>query len=149
MMSETKNEAELTGLKILIVEDDTAIAEMVEDFLVDLRCVVVGVAPGLEKALESAQTLTMDVALLDINLAAQASFPVAMELLTRKIPFLFMTGYDQWGLPNGLQDSLVLAKPFEMTKLERAIRQVVSDAPGFNGKWNACRRYWPPPSTSV
>jgi DNA-binding response OmpR family regulator len=132
-MSEEKNEAELAGLKVLIVEDDMAIAEMVEDFLVDVGCVVVGIAPGLEKALESARTLTMDVAVLDINLAGQASFPAAMELLARKIPFLFMTGYDQWGLPNGLQNSLVLAKPFKMTKLERAIRQVVSDAPGSIG----------------
>jgi DNA-binding response OmpR family regulator len=128
-MPEEKNEAELAGLKILIVEDDVAVAEMVEDFLVDVGCVVVGVAPGLEKALESARTLAMDVALLDINLAGQASFPAAMELLTRKIPFLFMTGYDKWGLPNGLKNSLVLAKPFKMNKLERAIRQVVSDAP--------------------
>ena len=81
------------------------IAMMIEDYLEHLGCTVVATAARLEDALESAQTLAVDVAVLDVNLAGQLSYPVAIVLRRRNIPFLFATGYGAVGLPSELSDA--------------------------------------------
>ncbi len=111
----------LKGLRVLVVEDESLICTMIEEFLSDFGCHVVASADDLEDALLKATTLAMDVAVLDINLHGKLSYPVAHRLSLREIPFLFATGYGVAALPPELKSVPVLPKPFGMPQLEKAL----------------------------
>ena len=119
--------------KVLIVEDETLIAMLVEDMLVDLGYEVLGPATRLQRALDMAREESFDVALLDINLASEQSFPVALVLRERGIPFIFATGYGSKGLDERFRDEITLQKPFEMRQLEQAIFSALGSAQSDEG----------------
>lgn len=82
-----------SGISVLLVEDESAIAMLIEEMLEDLGCTVVASVAQLAKALQIAKVLEVDLAILDVNLAGERVFPVAQVLRERHIPFLFSTGY--------------------------------------------------------
>lgn len=108
----------------MVVEDEAIVAMMMEEYLSMLGCEIVAVAARLEPAKEKARTVMIDVAMLDINLAGQNSYPVADILRSRGIPFIFATGYGSANLPQELKNSIVLAKPFSMDQLADALASV-------------------------
>jgi len=121
-------ELPLVARRILIVEDETMIAMMVEDFLEELGWDVVGWAGGLERALAMARNSDIDAALLDVNLSGQDTFAVADILCERHIPFAFATGYGADGVADRFQDVPTLTKPFQRDELERALGQAMAGA---------------------
>lgn len=121
-------ERDLTGLRVLVVEDEAMVAMLVEDTLADIGCEVVGVASDLEEATAMAAALTLDAAVLDVNLNGVRTFPVAETLSARRIPFLFSTGYGATGIPDGLKPAPVLTKPFRRKDLELALRATLDGA---------------------
>lgn len=114
-------------LRILIVEDEMLVAMNIEDMLLDLGHEVAGLASRLEPALSLASEAQFDLAMLDVNLAGQTSFPVAEILVRRGIPFLFATGYGIKGIAEEYRSYPVLQKPFRARDLEQALRQAVVD----------------------
>jgi CheY-like chemotaxis protein len=115
----------LKGTKILVVEDEYLISSTIEELLISLGCGAVHTAARLREALEKSRTLPLDVALLDVNLAGELSYPAAEILKSRGIPFLFVTGYGTAGLPEDLRDILVLSKPFAETDLTEALQSLL------------------------
>jgi CheY-like chemotaxis protein len=111
----------LAGTRVLVVEDEALISMMLEDFLTEIGCEVVATAARLSDAVEKARTVAMDIAVLDVNLAGQVSYPVAEILRQRAIPFLFATGYGTDGLPENLRGAQVLSKPFMLEQLSKAL----------------------------
>jgi len=105
-------------MKVMLVEDEDMIAMIMEDFLADLNCQVVGtfgaVAPALAW-LDAAETLP-DAAVLDVNLGSERVFPVAEALRALGVPFCFATGY---GVVEDerFTDAPVLSKPLDPDKL--------------------------------
>ena len=125
----------MAGHRILIVEDETMIAMMIEDFLQELGWDVVGMAGTVERALVSAQDADIDVALLDVNLGGRDSFAVADLLSGRHVPFVFATGYGLDGIPDRFHSAPTLTKPFQRDDLERALSRAMTVAPGpFEGR---------------
>jgi CheY-like chemotaxis protein len=120
-------------LRILIVEDEMLVAMNIEDMLLDLGHEVAGLAGRLEPALALAREADIDVAMLDVNLAGEQSFPVADALIVRGVPFLFATGYGLKGIPERYRDRPVLQKPFRAGDLSQALRQAASTLPGATG----------------
>jgi CheY-like chemotaxis protein len=112
--------AMLTGLRLLIVEDEAMVAMMVEDMLADLGCVVVDVAGTLSRglALVADGDLALDGAILDVNLGGEKVYPVAEALAARGIPFIFATGYGIAGIAEDFSHIPALAKPYEARALE-------------------------------
>jgi CheY-like chemotaxis protein len=114
--------ADLTGLRVLVVEDILLVAEVIQDQLESCGCTVVGPASRVESALQLVESAPLDGALLDVNLAGEFCFPVAAALRQRGVPFIFLTGYDDPGLiPIEFRTALRLSKPFDRTKLTTAI----------------------------
>lgn len=111
-MMSTSGAPDLHGLRILVVEDMLLIAEVIEDELRERGCEVVGPAARLEQGLALAINAELDGALLDVNLAGERSFPVADELEKRSIPYAFLTGYGEGGIPPEYQHAPRLVKPF-------------------------------------
>ena len=113
-------------LRILIVEDEMLVAMNIEDMLLDLGHEVAGLAGRLDAALSLAGEAEFDLAMLDVNLAGETSFPVAALLAKRSIPFLFATGYGIKGIEEQYRDRPVLQKPFRASDLEAALRASIS-----------------------
>jgi len=113
--------ARAAKLKVLIVEDESIVAMMIEDLIVDLGHEVVGTAGRLEQALSLAQEAQIDFAIVDVNLNGQYTYPVAETLKARGVPFVFATGYGSGGLKEEWKKSPVLQKPFQPEDLARAI----------------------------
>lgn len=107
--------------RVLIVEDEMLVAMNIEDMLLDLGHEVAGLASRLEPALQLAREGDFDLAMLDVNLAGEQSFPVADLLIDRRIPFLFATGYGAKGIADQYQSAVVLQKPFRARDLEEAL----------------------------
>ncbi|HTH97100.1 MAG TPA: response regulator [Stellaceae bacterium] len=104
-------------IRVLIVEDEIAVSMVMEDMLIDAGCIVVGSADRIETALAIAETETIDVALLDVNLAGKAIQPVADTLSRREVPFVFTTGYGDASQVTGHSSRPVLRKPFTHRQL--------------------------------
>lgn len=113
----------LSGLRLLVVEDEAMVAMMLEDMLADLGCVVAGSAGDISRGLAFAadDALALDAAVLDINLGGEKVFPVAERLVTRGVPFIFATGYGRDGLLGAFSHTPVLSKPFDHRALEAAL----------------------------
>jgi CheY-like chemotaxis protein len=108
-----------SGVRVLVVEDEGAVAMMIEDMLEDLGCEVVASVGRLAEAREVATAAEIDFAMLDVNVAGQLVFPVAEILRDRGIPVLFSTGYGASGLPSEFDGHQVLSKPFSQAQLQQ------------------------------
>ena len=98
------------------------VAMNIEDMLLDLGHEVAGIASRLEPALALAREGDFDMALLDVNLAGEQSFPIASVLRERGLPFLFATGYGLKGIIDEFRTRPVLQKPFRLADLDQAIQ---------------------------
>jgi CheY-like chemotaxis protein len=113
----------LTGLRVLVVEDEAMVAMMIEDMLSDLGCVVMDVAGTVSRgvALANDPELALDGAILDINLGGEKVYPVAVALAARRVPFIFSTGYSVAGVAEQFAHIPILAKPYERPALEHEL----------------------------
>jgi CheY-like chemotaxis protein len=117
----------LTGRRVLIVEDESLVAMLIETILEDMECVPVGPASTIDEGLALARdTDALDAALLDVNVAGQQIFPVAEVLKARGVPFVFSTGYGEGGLPDEWRGQATIQKPFT----EAAVRDALMKAMG-------------------
>ncbi len=112
----------LAGRRLLIVEDEYFIASDLKRALEAQGMVVVGPVGRVADALTLIEREPIDVATLDVNLGTAMCYPIAEQLKARGVPFLFLTGYDGWTLPEWLRDVPLLIKPFDSGAVIAAIR---------------------------
>lgn len=117
--------AGLEGKRVLIVEDEFFIAAELRDALIDAKIDVIGPVGRIEDALRLAET-QIDAAILDVNLEGAFSYPIADRLIDRQVPFLFVTGYDGWALPDSYRAAPRLAKPFTEARVIARLHDVVA-----------------------
>ncbi|WP_298956423.1 response regulator [uncultured Methylobacterium sp.] len=117
----------LTGRRVLLVEDESLVAMLAEDMLLDWGCEV-AVAMRLEQALALIEAQDFDLAILDVNLGTARSYPVADELLARGIPFLFATGYGRHGVDQEYRKAVVIQKPYQASQMRGALERLLADA---------------------
>lgn len=116
-------------LRILLVEDESLIALMIEEAIVGMGHSVVGPFADLDSALAAAGREQFDLALLDVNLGGRLIFGVADLLRERGIPFALLTGYGVESIPVVYRDAPTLQKPIEPELLRRCIAVVMPAAP--------------------
>ncbi len=115
----------LQGRRILVIEDESLVAMLLETILDDMGCTVVGPESNIDDGLRAATTEGgLDAALLDVNVAGREVFPVAEALKARGVPFVFSTGYGEAGLPEHWRGNPTIQKPFT----EGAIRDALMKA---------------------
>lgn len=116
---------DLTGTKILVVEDNPVIAYDIADSLEEARAVAI-VRGRVMDALATIEEEAIDGAVLDINLPDGVVTPVAERLLARGVPVIFCTGV---GLPFALKqcfpDAVVYMKPVMMGQLVGRLAQLL------------------------
>lgn len=115
----------LQGRRVLVVEDESLVAMLLETILEDMGCTPVGPASNIDEGEALARDeASLDAALLDVNVAGRQVFPVAAALKARGVPFVFSTGYGEGGLPDEWRGNPTIQKPFT----EAAIRDALMKA---------------------
>ena len=108
---------ELAGTRVLLIEDETLVAMLLEDALAELGCEVVGPVARVDAARSVIAHERFDCALVDIDLHGRPAYPLAELLDARGVPFGFVTGYGAGGVDREFSDRPVLAKPFDVGQL--------------------------------
>ncbi|WP_308915567.1 response regulator [Jannaschia sp. LMIT008] len=113
--------------RVLVVEDNLLIAMDIEDMMTAMGAGVVDVASSVAGAMAAIDAAAPDCAVLDVNLGAETSIPVAERLAAAGVPLLFVSGYgDGMVRPDALAGAPVIAKPFTGGAMAAAIRTLLS-----------------------
>ncbi|NUA99181.1 response regulator [Azospirillum melinis] len=115
------NVSPLSGLTVLIIEDEPLIALSLEDVLTDNGAVCIGPIGSIGSALEMIAMHRFDIALVDINLRGERIDPVADRLSATGVPFLFTTGYGEEARPKAHRHRPVIAKPYSDAEIITAL----------------------------
>jgi len=111
--------------RILLVEDEFLLSMVLAEDLQAAGYEVVGPCATVEGAMDAVQSELFEGAILDINLRGELIYPVAEELLRRRIPFLFLTGYSHSNIPERFRAHPRLAKPAASTAILREVDNIL------------------------
>ena len=120
-MPDSRQTADLSGRRILVVEDEYMIADDMQRELEALGAEVVGPAGSLGEAMNMLQHAEVNLAVIDVNLGGEKAFPLADALQARDLHFVFTTGYDQAALPDRYAAVPRCEKPVNMRRLISAL----------------------------
>jgi DNA-binding response OmpR family regulator len=82
----------LSGVRILVVEDDPLLLMDLETILTDAGADLVGVCRSVAEALPCVEAEGLAAAVLDFRLGCETATPIARLLAARGTPFMFYTG---------------------------------------------------------
>lgn len=120
-------------MRILIIEDEFLVADYLESIVRQMGHDEVFVAHDLSTGMTLLNAISPDFAILDVNVGEALVFPLATELLQRKIPFVFSTAKPQEWLPDEWRNYPIVPKPLETKRLATAMAALgVSDAKTSN-----------------
>jgi DNA-binding response OmpR family regulator len=114
-----------SGNKLLIVEDQPVIAEMLEDLAVTLGWDVAAIAYSVEGAMMALEDVRPTLAVLDIDLGDSTSLGIAAICSSRSIPVIFITGFGPSEIPPECANAPVLIKPFSEEAFANAVRDTM------------------------
>lgn len=116
----------LSNRRILVIEDEYLLATEMQDGLVKAGATVIGPVSGLSMALKLIEeTARIDGAVLDVNLRGEAAFPAAEMLEDRKVPTLFVSGYDPKIIPQRFRNTPHCEKPVSIKRvIETLVRTI-------------------------
>jgi CheY-like chemotaxis protein len=123
----TKSAFSLEGLTMLIVEDETIVAMLLEDMLADLGCSTVLHAGSIDEAINLVHERKPDAAMVDVNLGGVYAYPVAATLAEAGVPFVFTTGYGAGGIATEWAARPVVQKPFNLENLSATLERALSE----------------------
>jgi CheY-like chemotaxis protein len=111
--------------KILVVEDEFIIAEVIMDLVQDLGVGVCEHASSLDDALKAANEGDWTGAFLDIRLNGQLVYPVAERLHARGVPFAFCSGgAEAESIPAAFAGIPILPKPWNDGEFEQLAQKL-------------------------
>lgn len=118
------------GHSVLVVEDEYLVADEIVEMLEQRGARIMGPVQSPAQALDLIARETPDGAVLDINLRGESVYAVADALTAAGVPFIFVTGYDQWVLPSRYADVLRCEKPIDPAALANALVKAMLNANG-------------------
>ena len=104
-------EIRLPGRRVLVVEDNPVLAFDIDDALRDSGVHVVGPALDIESGMALVREDALDGAVLDIDIGGHPVWPIARELRADGVPFVFVSGDCDKGLPDDFDGAVCLHKP--------------------------------------
>ncbi len=122
----------MSKLRILIVEDEPAIAEHIAAYLDNDDFEVSGIAYDSDDALQQLQINTPDAVILDINLESETDGIAIAKIIneTYQIPFLFLTAHSDKHTLNRAKEvnpSGYIVKPFNEKTLQASVEIAIAN----------------------
>ena len=117
---------ELSGRRILVIEDSPVVAPFTVDLLEELGCKAVGPAPNMAAARELIENETFDAALVDIHIRGERVFPLCEVLEAKGVPFVLTSGYADWNMPDKWEEQPRLQKPYTVDQVARALADLLA-----------------------
>lgn len=112
----------LSGISVLVLEDDYFLAEDSQRALEDAGARVLGPYRDFKEILAALQEGDCpNCALVDVNLGYGPTFEPARALRSAGVAILLVTGYDAAIIPADLKDAPCLQKPIEARRLVTAV----------------------------
>ena len=123
--------------RVLIIENDFLIAEMINDMVRDLGYTVTRTVHRLPSALKELSKENFDGALVNIGIDEQKHGVEIADILTEMgVPFGFVTGYGH-ALAERHAHVPLLQKPFNAEQLRALLQTIVGPAGSPNNKYHA------------
>jgi DNA-binding NtrC family response regulator len=110
--------------RVLIVEDEYYLAADLELALRSEGAEVVGPICKLSDAFFRVAGSHFHAAVLDISLQNEHAYGLADELMRRRIPFVFATGYSPGAIPSRFSDVTRFEKPYDTACIARHVVQL-------------------------
>jgi CheY-like chemotaxis protein len=120
-------EPDLTGRRILVVDDEYYLAADAARALQGAGAEVLGPCPAEEGAREELAEGKPDAVIVDINLGSGPSFKFAETLRDRAIQFVFLTGYDEEAIPAEFDKVERLQKPVQLRQIVGAVAKLLAE----------------------
>lgn len=109
----------------MVIEDEYFVASDLKRAFGAAGAEVVGPTGDVAKGLTLVIADGIDCAVLDVNLEGADSYPIADALTQRGVPYLFVTGYDGWSIPERYRDAPWLGKPFRIDAVVDRVAELV------------------------
>ena len=117
--------AELSGRRILVVEDEPIVALDLATVLEGCGATILGPAYSVAEARHIiVSNSPIDCAVLDVNLGRESVAPLVRRLRELSVPFVFLTGYDEKDLAPLWRTHPILHKPTVAQELIDALTHV-------------------------
>jgi DNA-binding response OmpR family regulator len=118
----------LTGLRVLVLEDEYLIAMDVEQLCRDSGADDVAIMRGLDEFGDAAiESPSFDVAIVDLMLGGASTLDFARWMHEREMPFVFASGYsDLEEITQQFPGVAVVAKPYAGDDLINAVAAAVA-----------------------
>ena len=114
---------ELEAMRVIIVEDNFAVASSLGWMLKSYGCNVVGTAGSVDGGCKLVDDLDFDVGVLDISLGDKDVTAVARRIQDRNKRIVYLTGYaGTERLPEDIRSHPCLPKPVQAEQLVDAMR---------------------------
>lgn len=119
------SEANVQGLRLLLVEDEYLFAFCIAELLEDMGAEVLGPVASVADAMDLIDKAPeIDAAILDINLGTEVVFPVADKLQALHVPFVFASAFDRASMPPRFRDVGMCEKPLNVEVVRRAVERL-------------------------
>ena len=125
-MSGRGADVDLSGVRVLVLEDDFYLAMDLQDALTACGATVIGPFRDAEEAIREVERETPDAALVDVNLGQGPEFTLPARLLESGVPFAFVTGYDRAAVPSEFARVPRVEKPVSTVAATRAAAALLS-----------------------
>ena len=111
--------------RVLVIEDEFLIADMLGCILDDMGCEALGPFSHVDDALKALPSIEPDAAIVDLMLAGQTAYPIAKMLSDRNIPFGFASGTDVEHSTSEWANHHFIAKPYTSEDVAALIRRLL------------------------
>lgn len=119
----------LENCHVLVVEDEYLLAAELMSAMAGFGAKLLGPCPSESKALEMLRTAArVDGAVVDVNLRGVQAFGLADALLSRRVPFIFTTGYERAVLPRRFHQVPRCVKPLRPSAVAQALNREIAKA---------------------
>jgi DNA-binding response OmpR family regulator len=120
----------LAGTRLLIMEDEFLIAMDIEQVCRDHGAEDIVIVRSLGE-LGAEPDFAFDAAVVDMRLGGDSTVDFASQLMARKVPFVFSTGYSDLGeAADGFPGVPVVTKPYNGTDLVEALAAAMNRSAG-------------------